>query len=88
MEWFFYREIRVAPGTIDVGNRVANAASNSSVRCRMVDVVKVRVVKLSAEKWNWVMATGAEPRSFHVTITLLGKVASFPHAHQICRIVE
>ena len=50
--------------------------------------VIVRVIEGAAEKWNWVVASGAESGGRHASVSLHRNLARFTNRRQVDRIVE
>src|SRR5437879_9331727 len=80
--------IRVALRAVGVRDRVARGAGDAGLGGRVMLVVKLRVVKRSAEERHDVMTPGAPTRGPHISIPLQRDPAGFPHAEKIRLVVE
>ena len=80
--------IGVAFRSVDICDRMTTSASDASLCRRVVDIVKSRVVKCSAEKRYRVMATCTEPGPLNGAIAFEHGLASISHRKQVRGIIE
>ena len=60
----------VAPGVVDVGDHVADRASDACLARRVVHVVVIRVVELAGEERHGIVAAGAPAGSLGRAVAL------------------
>ncbi len=84
----FNRVVAVAARTVDVGDRVTHGAGDARLRRRVIDIVKLRIVKSSAEERHRVVAPSAPPRGLHIAIPLQRDLSRLTHRSQVEGIVE
>ena len=88
MQRLFDRVVRVTPGAVHVGNRVTDRAGDAGLRRRMVDRIKLRIVKRAAEERHRIVTACAPARRLDIAITLQRDFARSSDAGVIRWIIE
>ena len=78
----------VAPGVVDVRDRVADRAGDPRLARRVVHVVIVGVVELAREERHRVVAAGAPAGGLGVAVALQRDLAGLADARQVRLVVE
>ena len=88
VERLFNNVIGVPFIAVDVSDRMAGRASNTSLCGLIKRDVKTRVLKFSREKWHRIVTARAPPKRFLVSVATRKRVARLVDGRQICGIVK
>ncbi len=88
MQGFFNGVIRIPARTVHMGNSMTTSAGNTGLGSRMVNIIKIRIIKRSGKERHQIVATCTEPCCLHIAIPLKRKFAGVSHREQISRIIE
>src|SRR3954466_14925030 len=67
---------------------MAGGAGNPRLRSGVIYVVKLGIIKSTAEKWHHIMASGTPAGGFHVSIAFERNFAGFANAEEIGLVIE
>ena len=88
MDGFFNGIVAVATHTVDVRNGMTGRAGNSRLRGDVVDIIKIGIIKGTAEEGDRIVAAGTEAGCLQITITFEGNFAGFSDRSEIGWIIK
>ena len=65
----FNREVGISSSAVDVGDRMTGRTGDPRLRGGVIDIIKLGIVKRTAEEWDRIMATGTESRTTNIAVS-------------------